>query len=102
MASAEASVRAARDLGADQVPNAAIQVKRADDEIKSARTLTKKGENDLADVVLQRAGADAELASAYVLESDARAKERAALERAGVPATTPERPNNPGPLYIEP
>src|ERR1041384_6536949 len=74
MASAEASVRAARDLGADQVPNAAIQVKRA----------------------------DAELASAYVLESDARAKERAALERAGVPATTPERPNNPGPLYIEP
>src|SRR5262245_6443434 len=74
MASAEASIRAAREMGAEQVPNAEIQLKRADDEVNYARQLSKKGDNEEADIVLQRAYADAELASAYVRENQARTK----------------------------
>jgi hypothetical protein len=103
MASTQASVRAARDLGAEQVPNAEIELRRADDQVMHARALSKKGDNKEADMMLQRASADAELASAYVRENEARTRAQAALERAGM--ATPgefERPSNPGPLYLGP
>jgi hypothetical protein len=103
MASTQASVSAARDLGAEGVPNAEIELKRADDQINHARALSKKGDNDSADMMLQRASADADLASAYVKENEARTKAQAALERAGM--STPgayENPSSPGPVYLSP
>jgi len=103
MAAAQASVSAARNSGAEQVPNAEIELRRADDQITHARALSKKGDNEEADMMLQRASADAELASAYVRENDARTRAQAALERAGM--STPgeyERPSSPGPVYLGP
>ena len=103
MASTQASVSAARDLGAEGVPNAEIELRRADDQINHARALSKKGDNDSADMMLQRASADADLASAYVKENEARTKAQAALERAGM--STPgayQNPSSPGPVYLSP
>jgi len=97
MASAEASVRAVRDLGAEQVPNAEIELRRAQGQIDAARQLSKKGDNEAADIMLQRASADAELANAYVQESQALARQQAALERAGMPTSgAPGYPQSPG------
>jgi hypothetical protein len=102
MASTEASVRAARDLGAGQVPNAEIELRRADDQVAHARALSKKGDNDEADMMLQRASADADLANAYVRENEARTRAQAALERAGMSTGTDETPQAPGPVYLSP
>ena len=103
MASTQATVQAARQLGAEQVPNAEIELKRADDQITHARALSKKGDNDEADMMLQRASADADLATAYVRENEARTKAQAALERAGMSSPgTYETPQNPGPVYLGP
>jgi hypothetical protein len=85
------------------VPNAEIELRRADDQITHARALSKKGDNEEADMMLQRASADADLAAAYVKENEARTKAQAALERAGM--STPseyQRPSNPGPIYLSP
>lgn len=88
-------------MGAERVPNAQVELKRADDGINYARKLSKKGDNDEADIVLQRASADAELASAYVRENEARTKAQAAIQRAGMSAPE-EAPQNPGPVYLPP
>ena len=102
MATAESSANAARQMGAEQVPNAAIELRRADDQIAYAHTLSKKGDNDTADIVAQRAAADADLAAAYVNESEAIKRAQAAREQAGIaPAVQPE-PENPGPAYLNP
>jgi hypothetical protein len=103
MASTQATVQAARDLGAEQVPNAEIELRRANDQITHARALSKKGDNAEADMMLQRASADADLSAAYVHENEARTRAQAALERAGM-ATPGEypTPNSPGPVYLSP
>jgi hypothetical protein len=60
LASAEASVRAAHELGADSVPRAQLHLKLAQD-----------GEQERATLVLTRARADAELALALTREATA-------------------------------
>ena len=102
MAAAESSVRAARDMGGEQVPNAQIQLKRADDQIAFARKLSKNGDNAEADVMLQRAAADANLAAAYVKESDALQRAQAARAQVGLPTTIQQSPESPGPVYLRP
>jgi Domain of unknown function (DUF4398) len=102
MASTEASVRAARDLGAEEVPNAEIELRRADDQIARARTLSRHGKNDDAARMLQRASIDAELATAYTHEHEARMRARQAWDQAGVPTPPVEQYQSPGPLYEAP
>lgn len=72
MASAESALRAARELGADQVPRAQLHLQLAQEEIGRARKLMKDGENQRADYVLQRASADAELGVALARHESAR------------------------------
>jgi len=74
LASAEAAVRAAREVGAERVPTAELQVKLADEEIQKARALAKAGENERAESMLQRASSDAELALALAREGRMRAE----------------------------
>jgi len=88
MASAEAATRSARELGAANEPRAALHVKLAEEQIGEARALIKKDDNKRADLVLQRASADAELAVGLVKEQTAtaaaaKAKEAVSTQKGG-------------------
>jgi hypothetical protein len=81
VASSLASVRGAEELGAADVPQAALQLQLARDELKLANKLIAEGENERAKSVALRAGNDAELAIALVREHDARKESKLAKER---------------------
>jgi hypothetical protein len=69
LASAQASVRAAQELGATRVPRANLHLRLAQNQVERARQLSKDGDNDRARIVLTRANADAELAVALTREA---------------------------------
>jgi hypothetical protein len=96
LASAEAAVRAAREVGAERVPTAELQVKLADEEIQKARALEKQGENQRADSMLLRASSDAELALALAREAGMRAEAQRALGETRSHDSSPSRENGPG------
>jgi hypothetical protein len=79
LASAEAGIRAATEVGAEAVPQAALHLKLARDQVELARTLIKSGDNDRAAMLLSRAETDAELALSLARESVARADASALL-----------------------
>jgi hypothetical protein len=61
MATTQGAIRAAQEVGADRVPEAQLHVKLAEEQVQKARQLMDKGDNRRADLMLQRANADAEL-----------------------------------------
>ena len=73
MASAESAVRAAKEVGSDQVPKAQLMVKLAEDQIERAKKLADEGNTEEATSLLTRATADAELGLALAREEQARA-----------------------------
>ena len=88
MASAEGASRSARELGADKEPKAALHLKLAQEQIDQAKKLMTDGDNKRADLVLQRANADAELAVMEAKENvatteAAKAKEKVDAMKAG-------------------
>jgi hypothetical protein len=87
LASTDAAIRSARELGAEQDPQAALHLKLADEQVAQARHLMREGENKRADFVLQRASSDAELAVVLTREKNAKAAPR---------PEQPSAPNNPG------
>ncbi len=72
-ASATSSVRAAKEVGAENTPDAQLHLKMAEDELGTARRLMNDGHNDKAAWVLARSQSDAELSLALAREADARA-----------------------------
>jgi hypothetical protein len=72
LATAKAGVHSARELGASSVPQAALHVKLAEEEIQRANKLIADGENERARALLDRAAADAELAVALAREKRVR------------------------------
>jgi hypothetical protein len=96
LASAEASLRAAREIGAAQVPRAELHLRLAQEQLTKARTLSKDGDNEEAARLMDRAHADAELALALAREAtmhrdlEAVTGPRAAAEEA--PAITNPNP----------
>jgi hypothetical protein len=72
LASSEAAIRGAKELGAQNDPQAALHIRLADEEVASARNLMRDGDNKRADLVLQRAKADAELAVVLTKEKAAK------------------------------
>ena len=74
LASAEAGIRGATEVGAENVPEAALHLKMARDQVAQAKALDKDGDYDRAASVLSRAEADAELALAMTRETTARAE----------------------------
>jgi hypothetical protein len=87
VAATDAAIRSARELGAEREPQAALHLKLADDQSQLARNLIRNGENKRADLVLQRAGSDAELAIMLVRERNAKmeeAKAKQSLQSKGV------------------
>lgn len=71
LAQAEAAVRTARELGADDVPQARLHEQLADEQMKRADKLMKDGDNAEAGRALNRARADAELALALTRHAQA-------------------------------
>ena len=90
VSSAESAVRAAKEVGSDQVPKAQLMVKLAEDQIDRAKKLASEGDTEEATSLLTRAKVDAELALALAREEQARTS-------AGKPAQTAPVPTPPGP-----
>jgi len=71
LASTEASVRAAQELGAQNVPRAELHLRLAKEQVERARKLADEGDEERATLQLERARADAELAVALARQSAA-------------------------------
>ena len=80
LANSLASVRGAEELGADNVPQASLQLQLAQEEINKAKKLMADGENERAHYMALRATNDAELAIALTRESHARNKAQQAQQ----------------------
>lgn len=74
VASSLAAVRGAEEVGARNVPEAALHVKLAEEQIAHARKLMDVGENARAEDFAMRAHQDAELALAIARESNSKRK----------------------------
>jgi hypothetical protein len=74
-------IRAAEEVGAENVPRAALHLQLAKEELKRARALATGGQMDQATSLLLRAEADAELAVALSREDAERTEAVAAVER---------------------
>lgn len=83
LASTEAAMRAAEEIGAASVPAAALHLQMARDQSAHAKALMKQEDNEKAALVLRCAQADAELALLLARAESAAAASRAASERAG-------------------
>ncbi len=70
----QAAVRGATEVGAKEVPAAALALKLAEDEIASAKALAEDGQHEEARSMAIRATNDAELALALTRLHKARAK----------------------------
>jgi hypothetical protein len=80
LASAEAAARSARELGAEKEPRAALHLRLASEQIDQAKKLMADEDNKRADLVLQRASSDAELAVMLAKENSAKAEAEKAQE----------------------
>ena len=74
----QAAVRAAKEVGAKDVPQAQLHAQLAEEQVLQANKLMEDGENERADQVLRRAQADAELAVALAREADSQRQAEAA------------------------
>jgi siroheme synthase len=72
VASSLAAVRGAEELGAADVPQAALQLQLAQEEVAKAKRLMADGENERAHYMALRASNDAELAIVLTRENAAR------------------------------
>lgn len=94
MASAVAAVRGAQVAVAEsgQVPEAALHLKLAEEQVAQAREMMSRGDNERADYMTLRAYNDAELALALARKHAA--QEAAEAAKSGIPSATSE-PANP-------
>ncbi len=74
-------IRAAEEVGASQVPRAALHLQLAKEELKKAEALAADGRKEQAKSQLMRAEADAELAVALSRESAEKTAAQDAVER---------------------
>jgi hypothetical protein len=84
MRKARADVGRAEEVGAnraDRDPQAQVHLKRANEDIKEAEALMKDGKNKQADILLQRADAEAELALTLAKEYSAKQEALAAQDK---------------------
>lgn len=79
--SAEAAVRSARDAAANRVPDAAVHLRLAQEELGRARRFIDNGEYERAEGLLARAEADANLAVALTRAAEERAAAEVSLAR---------------------
>ncbi len=80
LSNTEAATRSAKELGAQNDPTAALHLKLASEQVDTARKMMADGDNKRADLVLQRASADAELSVMLAKEMAAKAEAEKAQE----------------------
>lgn len=78
LATAQAAVRAAKEVGAKDVPQAQLHTQLAEEQVQQAQKMIENGDNERAEYVLRRATADAELAVALARENDSQKQAEAA------------------------
>jgi len=88
LATAQAAVRAAKEVGAKEVPQAQLHAQLAEEQVQQAQKLIEDGENERAEMVLRRATADAELAVALARESESQKQAQAAESALGPQTST--------------
>jgi hypothetical protein len=76
----EKAVRGAEETGAQNSPQSALHLKRAQEQVEEAKRLIRSGESERADWVLRRAEADADLALSLAREGNQRKKSLEAKE----------------------
>jgi hypothetical protein len=81
IASSEASVKTAQEIGAQGYPRAALSLQLAVDELQHARDFIKSGDEEKAKLQLLRAKVDGDLALALTQSARAVADAEAARER---------------------
>lgn len=81
LSSAEGAARSARELQAQNDPQATLHLRLADEQIESAKAAIKDGDNKRADELLQRASADAELAVQLAKEAKTKAEAKEVMEK---------------------
>ena len=74
-------IRAAEEAGAAKIPQAALHLQLAKEELDRAKGLAAKGDKEMASSMLLRAEADAELAVALSHGDAEKSEARAAVER---------------------
>lgn len=79
LADAQSAERSARELGANNVPQAQLSLKLAQQQIAQAKSKIEDGDNEEADSLLLRAKADAELSMAQTREQDAKVERQEAV-----------------------
>jgi hypothetical protein len=77
----DGAIRGATEVGAQQIPRAALHLKLAQEQADKARQLMQDGYNERADQALKRAQSDAELAIAIAKETQTVAKADEAAEK---------------------
>jgi len=91
-ASSEAAVRAAEETGGRDVPQAALHLKLAQEQLERAKALLRDIENQRAEYVLARAEADAELSIALARAEKSKALAGKALEEVQAVRTGAPKP----------
>jgi hypothetical protein len=81
LSASEGAIRAAEEMGAAKVPEAALHLQLAKDQEAEAKKLLNKGEKKRGEVLLMRAQSDAEVAIAMAREPAVKADAQQALER---------------------
>ncbi len=82
VSAADSSIRAAEELGAPKVPQAALHLQYAKEETAHAKQLIKDGDPVRASGLLMRAQADAELAVAQAREAPLQREAQQAADEA--------------------
>jgi hypothetical protein len=80
LAKSTAAIRSAHEVGAERVPNAALHLKVANEELQLAKHLISDGDNSRAEYVLLRAQVDADTALQLARENQARADAQRTVE----------------------
>jgi hypothetical protein len=88
MADVQSASRSANELGAQNHPNARLHAKLAEDQMKQAKVAMDNDDNEVADRLLVRAKADAELAIALTREEDARTAAGSAVDQSNAQRNT--------------
>jgi hypothetical protein len=82
IAATDSSIRAAEELGAPKVPQAALHLQLAKEENQHAQSLIKDGDTKHAEGQLMRAQADAELALALAREAPMQVEAQQEMDKA--------------------
>lgn len=91
-ASSVAAIRAAEETGSREVPQAALHLKLAQEQLERGKALMQNDENERAEYVLARAQADAELSIALARAEKSKALAQKALDDVRAVRTGAPRP----------